>query len=503
MAAPVLSLGTSVFDVSAAGTGDINTDAPNLQVSYLSSQTRLRVQADVAAATEYFFELLFASAQDLTNHIFNVFAKTNETPTNFQVGLRSGAGNYRMWTSPYKSSAALSDVHIRVDQGAYTDTGTFDITAVDAVRFVGEWPSPEANEDVLWLYRDIYVYDADVGNTYVGGDGTTPSSVADLISQIENSGGLPVLTYSIEQGFAEIISLQRNLTLGDGVTADQLNFVDSVFSWADDSEGGPNGILKLTGKNRLGVATFSTLIRRLTAIGSKSEKLDFIDDGTRARNYQNLKVTNYDTVHFGQSDALGTIADGVGSITGGGALDLFVEGTAATVVFTWDGAATLIGTIDCPGSDFYIDIPNTVANGSTFDASGITFTNPPTTTHFRTNVPGGETITISVAAGSGLTLTDVTELGAGTTVVSAPQTTLTFTGIPSGTNGIIKQGVKIIAAEINITSGNFSYQYNHTPGELVSYEFSNPGLVTIAESLELPSVNQSIPLIFEPSDSYI
>lgn len=134
-----------------------------------------------------------------------------------------------------------------------------------------------------------------------------------------------------------------------------------------------------------------------------------------------------------------------------------------------------------------IEVVQSISIGSLFNlASGTTI-----------NRASGVTdpVTVTVTTNPGLVA------GTGVTIVS-PRPTLTFTGIPSGTEARITQGSITLAYESNITDGDFSYEYA-SGGEPVAVSFNKPGYIQQRINLTLSSISQTIPLVFEPDPSYV
>jgi hypothetical protein len=84
-----------------------------------------------------------------------------------------------------------------------------------------------------------------------------------------------------------------------------------------------------------------------------------------------------------------------------------------------------------------------------------------------------------------------------------PEVSFTFTNIPNGAEGRIKQGSKTLLYEANITSGSFVYSYTFQPNETISYIFVAPGFNIIQGSRLLSTSSQVIQLDFQPDPSYI
>ena len=104
-------------------------------------------------------------------------------------------------------------------------------------------------------------------------------------------------------------------------------------------------------------------------------------------------------------------------------------GSSSSVAYEWNGSTTFTGNCSFSGNTaHYINFPDSLADGLTFDASSITF-GTPTTNIFRADIGVGKTLNITVAAGSGLSISDVTVVS-GTVNVVAPQPTVTYTNIP-------------------------------------------------------------------------
>lgn len=94
-------------------------------------------------------------------------------------------------------------------------------------------------------------------------------------------------------------------------------------------------------------------------------------------------------------------------------------------------------------------------------------------------------------------------LGVGVTR-SAPQTTLTFTNIPTGAEGRVTVGSQTLLYEGNITDGDLLYYYSYIPNQVVKARFYLPGFVPQIRTISLTDTDQTIPLdTFSTDTSYI
>jgi len=187
------------------------------------------------------------------------------------------------------------------------------------------------------------------------------------------------------------------------------------------------------------------------------------------------------------SDTTGTITENfilsgaTAGITGNYRLTM-----GASTTLTLGNKGTYNDSFTVPGTGTLVITQNTILGSSFILSAGTTV-----------NKSGAGTMTLTIPyADPGLIL------GSGV-ILNSPTISISFIGLPSGTEARITQGSKTIDYLANVTSGIYSFSYTSLVGEKVQISFNNPGFIQYRETFTLSATSQTIPLIFQPDPSYV
>lgn len=437
---------------------------------------------------------LYSGGSTTTNYIEAIIggesattAPTFDTPTELNTGVRD-------WTVHVLDPAA----------GLFTTNGTFDITNVTSIEFrtsfIGQAPSYFSVNKICRLQR----------LTVTGG--TSPDAAATFANFNSYQSSSSIKTwFSAKTGTQYFFILP--LRIGDGTTATRL--IESGFSliWHGKESNTANPWRYIYNDSALGL----TIEANATATLTRGQ---FSGGGSK--------------LHFYCYSSTATLTDCIMPVIG---LNTFNAGTLTGCTFTGSdhlvlngatfSACTIQDSTDATGALYWQSTSSTI-NGCTFlnntaaiavvlsgnrtiNLSALTFSD-------NTNdwiVTGTGTLTIVVDSATttnktwanttgGTTANGVNASGlTGNVVFQMPQPTLTFTGLPSGTEARVTQGSKTLDYTSNITSGTYAYTYTYVSGEKVQVSFNNPGYVQYRETFTLSSTSQTIPLTFDPDPSYV
>ncbi len=503
MVAPTISGATSVLDVSL-GSATIQhnlDDTPT--VGYNAPQDYLSINnIDASSSTDRYFEIELSSAIDLSDkQIVFAFSRNVGLGNYARIGLRSGATpntNTHTFAINTNSNTGL-EVQVVIDGSTDADNtiGTFDPTDVRAIRYEFNHSSNTVNR-TFRLFSDPYTIPKAIGLLGLNGEVANElklQTFADFL--IRDYYALPIANLAVE-GFDDFWQIPVSLTFGDGSTAGILSLTGAALGFSSLNVSGDSsaGITQV-GPRTIGFNTQAPeTIQGITFVSTNND--NFAENSSVSNDYSQFFLENFGSISLNNSDYVATFLNPTATVTGGRNVASRFSGSTAAITYEWNGTADLSGsTFNSPSSDHYIDIPSSIANGSEFDATAITFSVNPGISKFRTNVPSGETITILSTAG--ITLSDVTELGLGTTVVSAPVVSVTIPTLVAGSNlkiydvftdpstAVLVDGVDSSGSSFVWTTGIAGNQY--------SIHIVNPGFEDIRiASFEYPSSSASLPI---------
>lgn len=450
--------------------------------------------------------------------VIRLYNNTNQFVNDGIVRFLDSAGNKAEVTplDSWRRGELLYRIHLPSVSGLVEDPG-FDIFDLADIEFVVDVSDIDETDVYVLRRLDYYDFSPMVLTGGSTGDPFTLDTILETLNQEfwqydYSAEELWAKTYPQQAG--PLLEPDAPIQIGDGVSGSTVFELGTLQGFSHRNEKQD----RTSFRGNTAAHDYAEVLGDLPAAGQKLimnlgdpktyspaviYETEFIDLSPAEVTYNSWLFLR-SAVRFGDHSALSScsVIDSDAAITGGKSfIDSAIVNSTASIAIEWNGVVTFTNCrINCPGADYGINFDGSSFNdGDTFDASTLTFVADPLVKKFRLDAAGK---TLNFNAGTqNYTAADF-EIVDGTLNVVANQTTLTFTGIPSGTNASIRQGTKIIAFGNNIQSGNFSYSYTYTAGELIVYKFTNPGLVTIEESLELSALNQSIPLIFVSEESY-
>lgn len=532
MAAPAISGLTTVYDISTnPNLGGENATSNPSRAYNSSGNYQAITNIDYSGNTTTYIELSLNASVDMTNkQLIAVISGTVNSNSFRRMGFRSGATantNYKTWNFAISGgTAVLRGFYGDASIAGESTAGTFDITDVQALRI--EWRhSSNQNNKELRIWSDIYTVERDAGLVLTEGEAGDQASLSAFDSFLRTAGG-GYYTESLDNtssiSIDDFVQVPISVSIGDGVSPLTLENIGSAIKFTPNRDGATltqMSAQKITINTPQAEVLQSLILSFLeesvtTDSGVISKRGEFEDASSHTNSYPGFLARNAGDLKLGRGNYTGTVLEGLGIVTGGNLLTLSFEDFPANpgnCVYQIDAslpAPTFSNSFfDSPLSDCYIDIPSGVGDGYTFDASGITFTTKPTAGNvFRTNVPSGETVTITAAAGSELSLADVEELGTGTTVVSLPQLTLTISALPTGAevriydlDGTLPDFGTELAGTESISGTSFEWVHSKAGDDVFVQVFAT-GFKEFGETVRLLSISQSFEPGLDVEDSF-
>lgn len=441
MASPSVSGLTSVFDVTdTAATLLYGLDATPTLV-YVSGSDSLEIRSITGNANEdKYIELPLTSAQDLSEKILVLAYGSNLVGNTYaRVGLRSGATsntNYVTYNC-YLSGNSGNEILVALDGSTTADNsaGSFDQTDVQAIRFEFRRTSSNSNR-TLEIYSDPFVVPSGTGAVLTGGDSGDPIDMGFAAQYFRSDGRYysQTISQSGTEGFENFQQLVVPFSFGNGSTASTYIISGSAVSYASNtkpaSNSGNQPTIQVAARTYRINTEASNVFLGLTVDGRSVDS--FIDASSSTNRYPAFLGKRLTSLDLGNSSYSGVV-DNSGIVEGGADVTLEFNNPTGTYAYNWKNSADLSGSEFANSPDFFINFDGAnFTDGATFDATEITFSGTPGTKHFRVDA-SGKTLNITVPAGSGLTLADVTVV-AGTVNVSAPAATTTISGVPTTAN---------------------------------------------------------------------
>lgn len=378
-------------------------------------------------------EFAFSSAQDLTNKVISFCFAPNINATSFRIGLFTTSNtNHRYWTiSSYTKNQGLNAIINAADTAEATDVGTFNIASVAGIRL--SWiPTNTSAGSVQSGFS--------FGTTYVGDNNSCAAISAIILSdgQLGNLASSTTIRAFLESGtfawndpnYGSFAGFGNFLKLPFSVVFDTDAYLDEisayVFTKKDISTSG-RFILPRTNRSFTVTNTTTQTFTALTVIDEGTNGFNFDDTSGLANIYIGGTFSNTNNVNL--RDKTWTrreISGAKGTVSGGGAITSLSLSSSATIAYKPLPTTTFAGNNEIAGTaGHYISLESADGwgDGDSIDVSSFTFGTPGTNI-FRVDVGGGNTVTINVAAGSGLDSSDVTVVS-GSVIVTEPSVALT------------------------------------------------------------------------------
>ncbi|MBT9316278.1 hypothetical protein [Leptothoe spongobia] len=437
MAPPTFTGYTQILNIQTLSGAQITTDSTYGSVTFQSNQGRVRISGITNVGVNGYLEIDLDAPTNLSQSVVIFGVEHNfDGDSLLRLGFSSGVTpdlNYRVWDiSP---ELRLNRYQIVLDPGlatGATDTGTFVPTDVRRIRL----EFFDASNKQFQIYSSPLVAPKSTGLIGVGGDGVTPLTLASFVEFLTEgyygilatgSSDVYSMEFSPVRELGNYVDMPVPITLGDGGVTPTLISVVAAAIVADtpNQSGGlnpPKFVGALTYRVNLATAqTFTSFQILGSSAGTRFE-----DNSSVANTYQAFYTKALSGADLGLSTYDGLAENSTGLFSSRGALSLRFNNVTAAQVLEWSSATltSLAGTIfNSPLATNYISFLSSIPDGSSLDLTGISITNPATGTAFLTDVPANEILTLQVSASSGFSLSDVTNNGAGTVVVSAPSVT--------------------------------------------------------------------------------
>lgn len=444
MAAPTATIvGQSLF--SGTSSGDYTLNGGNTIASI--SGDFLEVNAPNSSGVGY-VELDIPSS-DFSDGYFYYEAIFSGSSRNADKAIRfeDGSGNWKEFQGP--QDARRKGLFFVFDLYRVSDasSGTLDLTDIRKIRLVLD----STGSGLVYTYRLFFIdYIA-----FEGGDAADPLNCEFIydyfFTEFNNSGA------SMRSVSATVVELYvgccHRVKIGDNSTAffDNSDFGGFAFlpNLVRDGANVSGFNLDLNGDESfsywagifLDGSTRELIFDNtnpITISGIQFSNAAFTSQNA-ANTYASWIFQNYNTVDFGVSRVENSsFFSGNGTIaTVGDFVANTVRNSAATVAFEWDGVSSIRNSSFTGSSDAAVLIPSSVTavslNGNPFSGNLYDF-----------RWEGTETLTLTVDAGSstdhsggfsdvGYVAAKVDTPNGGTVVISAPQASLVFNDIPTGT----------------------------------------------------------------------
>ncbi|MBW4460495.1 MAG: hypothetical protein KME47_09680 [Nodosilinea sp. WJT8-NPBG4] len=421
MAVPSIT-GATLLRSTTSNTGIVSSDAT---ISISTGTTSVAVSSlNPTANVEMWVEFTADGTFDLTGRgIFFGFRHTfSLTAASFAFLSTNGERRWNILCGPNN----ITEFYLEAQGSNFADTGTFDITAVNKIRFYVTSSTTTTSREVS-LYRP-YSYLKSTGINFGAGEvgnPLTPGSTYTLIQSLLNgsSDGAELIS-------GNYVGMPVPLTLAPTVSS----FLNGCLAFQPNaysiSSGTSTPRISLTNRVFRIDSTASQTFSGVQFVGTASEEFTFADVSIFINTYSSdVLILRHSTVSLGLAVFNGVLASGTGSITGGTSFGGAVRSNTASYAIEWNGTTTfnglnLTGTsnahfINCSGSNF--------TSGATLDVTGIIF-GTPGTRKVRVDASGK---TLNIQTSGNFTLSDVTVV-AGTVNIIAPTPTLTLSGIPAG-----------------------------------------------------------------------
>jgi hypothetical protein len=440
------------------------------------------------ANQENYIQINLDSTFDLTGRGIFVWLRNNFNMTGASTNRFAlvSASGFRAWDCRHSSNADV-EFYLDVEGNSFTDTGTFDITAVTSMRYY--WNSTNNNSsrgvDISRPYSFLKTTGVIIGEGEIGNP-VTPASIASLLrglilgstSAIPSLGG-NYLEFPIPITLAPVVASFSNGAL----IFSAISYPTSFTSSATPRTAITSRVFNVDTDH---VCTFSGFQLN----GTTGQEFTFNEISSVSNTYtSDFLVLRHAAVNLGSANWYGTLSGGTGTITGGAIMSGTVRANTASQCLNWNGS-TLYENLDLTGTSnahyFNFDGAN-FTDGATVDVSTVTFGTPGTKL-FRLNA-AGKTLNIAVAAGSGITASDVT-IVAGTVNVTAPALSVSVFAVDIEQNPIpgaavyleTSPGALVVLNGVTNSSGVITTSYSgSTPQAVVGWVRSGSGPIAYVD----------------------
>ena len=445
------------------------------------NEDQMIIRTTGSAGQSLFYEFPFkdTGAIDLTGKHF-VFSSgwfLTADSSGLTVSLVDANDNIRRWNDYAKppangaGSEPGQNYFIVLDPtlGPFTDTGPFDLTQVDRLRYDVTITSNHTNSFSARWYGVPRTYNAAEGIKFGGGDVSNPLTISDLDSLLRTVFGF--ISETTQNDPTEIQSLGNytRIIYSVGISAPYINFADSAIVFSPDYDAVGVKLRKLIGPPTFFVDGPATQVfERFTIVGADNEGFAFVDNGLQNRTYRGVNLSTYTTAQLGDSTYTEcSFSGGTGAVTGGRQVSARFSATTGTTQYIWDNGADISGsTFVDDGTDYAITFNgDNFADGDTVDLTLVNFEGTPGTTLFRVENATGKTL--NVLATDAISLSDFT-IESGTVAIQIPTVDFTAPNFADGTRYHLsrRQIFTIAAADIDTVNNQLTLgtdQQTETP----------------------------------------